>query len=90
MPRALRRIQLTVSARAARSDLNAELYWQTANMADFSGEARAAFPIRVDALPHTYNVRLPVRGDSPILRLRLDPDDAPAELQIQEMVVDCR
>lgn len=89
-PRDLKRIEIRMRARAASPTFTAELYWQTAEMQDFAGDARATFQVNADNAPHTYMLEPAVRGNTPIVRLRLDPADLPAEIELERITVYCR
>ncbi|HZQ05906.1 MAG TPA: hypothetical protein VFD70_04955 [Anaerolineae bacterium] len=89
-PRELERIEITLRANAEQPTLNGELYWQTAGMEDFDAQARETVSITADDAWHTYTVKPKVRGNDNIVRLRFDPADAPAEIQVQEIAVVCK
>lgn len=88
-PRDLKRVEIRMRAQAARPTLTAELYWQTAEMQDFGGDARLSFQVNADNAPHTYTVEPEVRGNAPIIRLRFDPADLPAEIELERITIYC-
>jgi hypothetical protein len=59
-------------------------------MQDFSGQARTTFQVTADGETHTYNVTPPVRGDAPVIRLRLDPANMPADIQLRRITLYCK
>lgn len=89
-PQELERIEIQMRARADAPTFDAALYWMTSDMQDFSEQARVSFPVTADDTAHTYDLTLPVRGDAPLLRLRLDPADMPAEIQLQRITIYCK
>lgn len=93
-PADLDRIEIQMSARSDRSPLNAALYWKTARMDDFSDEARRTFQLPADGTPQTINLNLNTAGvtpaNDPIVRLRLDPADAPADITLNSITIFCR
>lgn len=89
-PRDLERIEIQMRAKADKRTLNAEVYWQTAEMPDFASEARTTFQVNADEASRKYVLPFAVRGDAPIVRLRFDPTDAPAEIQIERIALYCR
>ena len=89
-PGELKRIEIQLRAQAAQPTFQAELYWQTAAMADFSGEARAVFSVDTDDKSHIFTLEPKIRGDSPLIRLRLDPSDMPAQIQLERITIYCK
>ncbi|MCC7162075.1 MAG: hypothetical protein IT331_06255 [Anaerolineae bacterium] len=89
-PQELDRVEIRMLARADAPTFNAALYWLTTDMQDFSEEARTSFQVTADGESHTYELHLSVRGDAPLLRLRLDPADMPAEIQLERVTLYCR
>lgn len=89
-PRDVKRIDVQMRVDADQPTVTGELYWQTANMDDFSRDAHTPFTVKADGKSRTYKVFLDVRGDEPILRLRLDPTDAPAEIQLETIAIRCK
>ena len=65
-------------------------YWQTADMTDFSDQARVLFEIAANNQPQMISLRLTTQGQSPLVRLRLDPGDAPAEIHLASITLVCR
>lgn len=82
-------IQIKMSARSNQPALNAQLYWQTSAMDDFSSNASQSFTIPADGTAQTLNLKLPVQGTDPIIRLRLDPANAPADITLDSIAVVC-
>lgn len=89
-PQELDRVEIQMVARADEPTLDAALYWLTTDMQDFSEEARVSFRVTADDASHTIDLTLPVRGKAPISRLRLDPANMPADLEIRRITVFCK
>lgn len=89
-PQDLQNIKIVMRAQAATPTFTGELYWQTTEMNDFSAEVRTSFPVTADNVSHTYNIKLNVAGDAPILRLRFDPADVPADIQLEQITIRCK
>lgn len=89
-PSDLDRVEIKLSARSNQPLLNAELYWQTSAMDDFTADAKQSFQVPADGATRTIDFKLPVRGSDPIVRLRLDPADAPADLTINSITLVCQ
>lgn len=86
----LEKVQVTMRVQAAAPTIRAQLYWQTADQNDFSDYARTAFQVTADNASHTYDVALDAHGSAPIIRLRFDPSDTPAEIQLESITIYCR
>lgn len=89
-PGELERVEVTMRAQAATPTLSGELYWQTAGMSDFAGDARVTFQIQADDARHIYALKLPPGGQDPIVRLRFDPADAPSEIVLEQIALVCK
>ncbi len=89
-PSQLNRIEITMQVQANQPTINAALYWQTADMEDFSPDAQVSFTVTADNTLHTYTLKPNIQGSSPIARLRLDPANAPATLALKEIAVYCK
>lgn len=90
-PDDLDRIEIKMSARSSEPLLHAELYWKTPALDDFSPQARQLFQVPADGIPHTFNLSLNPDGTrDPIVRLRLDPADAPADITLNSITIYCR
>jgi hypothetical protein len=86
-------VQLTMSARAPTPHLQGTLYWQTANMSDFSPAFNRPFTIQADGVTHTYDLRFDNPGSSleaKVVRLRIDPGNTPADIRIDSISVLCK
>ena len=88
---ALGDIVITMRVRAAVPRLRAQIFWLTAAQTDFSPTLAADFDVQADGAWRTYRVNLAQTNklflDDRITRLRLDPVDAPAEIEIQSIQV---
>ncbi len=89
-PQQLRRVEIRMSAQAAQPTFLGELYWQTAAMSDFDGSAHVTFPVKADGELQTYTLRLNPQGAAPIIRLRLDPSDVPAKIELEQITLYCK
>ncbi len=89
-PQEIKNVEIQMRARARISTFHAELFWQTADQLDFSNDARATFPVTADNASHKYVVTVDARGSAPIVRLRFDPSDTPAEIQLERITVYCK
>jgi hypothetical protein len=89
-PRELDRIELTLRVTSTVPEINGELYWQTTGMEDFGSNARTQFRVPADNQSHAVVLKPDVRGREPIIRLRLDPADAPAEIAVESITIYCR
>lgn len=87
-------ISVRMAAQSVEPMLDARLYWQTADMSDFSPIFYVSFKVRADGKSHTYNLVLPsispTGHQSPLVRLRLDPSDALAEFRINLIEIECK
>ncbi len=84
-------IELTLRVRAEPSNLQGQVYWQTQDQPDFAPNLYQTFAVQADGQWHTYRVNLAATekmfiGDR-VTRLRLDPVNAPAEIEIQSIRV---
>lgn len=89
-PHQLTEVAIQMRARAAQPTFTAELYWQTTDMQDFSGDAHTTFQVNADNVSHLYKLRLATRGDAPIVRLRFDPSNLPAEIELERISIQCK
>lgn len=93
-PGDLDRVEIKMSARSSEPVLNAAFYWKTPAMSDFSPQARSSFKVPADGVPQTINLSLNSSGvtpaNDPIVRLRLDPADAPADILLNSITIFCR
>lgn len=88
--RQLDHIEITLRAQATDPTLHAKLYWQTSEMDDFSPDLVAPFEVTADNTLHSYTITPPLAGKADLVRLRLDPADAPANVAIQKIALYCR
>jgi hypothetical protein len=89
-PLTLQSVEVEMQVRAAKP-ATGTLYWQTLSMADFSPGVKRSFRVSPDVAYHTYLLDLTKGmqyyiGDN-VVRLRLDPTDEPAEIQIRSIRV---
>lgn len=89
-PNALQSVEIQMRARADQPSFQAELYWQTTKMPDFAGDARVTFQVNADSASNIYRLEQGIAADAPIIRLRLDPSDVPAEIQLERITIFCR
>ena len=92
--RQLGRIDVTMTAQAAKLPLTAKLFWQSSEMDDFSPGYKKEFTVQADGKPHLYQIELSTiptkNADIPLVRLRFDPADSPAEIRISSIRIECR
>jgi hypothetical protein len=84
-------IAISMRVNAAKSEMHGKLYWLASDQGDFSPGLVVPFPVQADGEFHTYRVDLArtnqlLMGDR-IQKLRLDPVDGPADIQIKEIDV---
>jgi hypothetical protein len=82
-------IELTMRVRAEQPNLQGQIYWQAQDQKDFTPDLYQTFAVQADGVWRTYRVNLAATdklfiGDS-IVRLRIDPVNAPAEIEIQSI-----
>ena len=84
-------LEITMRVRASQPELQSTVYWLATDQTDFSPGLKQALPILADGKFHTYLVDISKTGQlsigDHILRLRLDPVNAPAEIAIQSIRV---
>ena len=84
-------VEITMRVRASQPELQSTVYWLATDQTDFSPGLKQALPILADGKFHTYLVDISKTGQlsigDHILRLRLDPVNAPAEIAIQSIRV---
>ncbi len=84
-------IAIAMRVRSDRPTLTAQLYWSAASQQDFSPDLNASFPVQVDGELGTYRVDIAKTGHllvgDKIVRLRLDPTDAPADIAIKTITI---
>lgn len=82
-------IEITMRAMADSPVLHGAVYWMTESMEDFSPGLQAPFQVQADGDLHIYRVDLSSTGQlsfgEHIVRLRLDPLDAPADFAIRSI-----
>jgi hypothetical protein len=89
-PLTLDSVEIEMRVRAAKP-VTGTLYWQTLSMADFSPDVKRSFGVSPDDEYHAYRIDLTKGmqyyiGDN-VVRLRLDPTDERAEIQIRSIRV---
>jgi hypothetical protein len=89
-PQEIKYLEIQMRARAAVSTFNAQVFWQTADAPDFASSARVTFQVRADNASHKYQVPINTRDTAPIVRLRFDPSDTPAEIQLERITIYCK
>ncbi|MBI3914191.1 MAG: hypothetical protein HY327_08415 [Chloroflexi bacterium] len=84
-------IELTMRARAEQPSVQGKIYWQAQDQKDFSPNLFQTFAVNADDQWHTYRVDLAATGKlfigDQIVRLRLDPINAPGEVEIKSIRV---
>ncbi len=84
-------IEITMRARADKSEMQGKVYWLGTGQNDFSPALQMPFTVKADGEYHTYRVDISRSNqlvlDDHILRLRLDPADDQAEIGIKEIQV---
>jgi hypothetical protein len=85
-------IEITMRVRASQPTFEGKVYWLASGQQDFSPALKQSFTGQADGKFHTYRVDISstaqlLMGDR-IERLRLDPVDVPAEIEIKEIRVD--
>ncbi len=77
-------VEVQMRVRSAAPKTQGALFWMTAGQTDFSPGQKQEFPVQADGEWHTYRIDLVGHGrmnlDDHIVRLRLDPADAPSEI----------
>jgi len=77
--------------RAAQPQFQGDVFWLTADQADFSPAFKQSFTGQADGAWHTYRVNLASSGTlligNRVTRLRFDPVATPAEIAIQSIRV---
>lgn len=89
-PQEIDRIEIEMRAHAAAPTFTGELYWETGAMGDFSPGARTSFAVNADDAMHTYTLALHTADKAPITRLRFDPADVPADIQLKTITIWCK
>jgi hypothetical protein len=88
---AIGNIEVTMRVWAAQRTLQGTVYWLGTGQQDFSPALKVPFPVQADGELHTYKMDIAKSGEllmgDRILRLRLDPANAPANLSIQQIQV---
>ncbi len=84
-------IEITMRVRGSQPIMDGALYWLASGQQDFSPDLQKTFQVRADGEFHTYRVdvvqtEMLLIGDR-IVRLRLDPVDAPAEIAIKAITI---
>lgn len=84
-------ILIDMRVQAQQPSVQAMLYWRAASEVDFSPKLLVPFQVQADDSFHVYQLNLTNTRDlklgDRILRLRLDPSDAPAEIAIRSIRV---
>jgi len=85
---AIGKIEIEMEVRTDDSNpQRGQVYWLVDGASDFSPDLQATFPVQPDGKFHIYSVDLGATGLLPmenrIVRLRIDPVEAPAEIAIK-------
>lgn len=84
-------IEVVMRVRADSSGVQGAWYWLASGQADFAPDLQEAFPVQTDGEYRTYRVDITQHGrlflGDKIVRLRLDPTDAPADIAIKSITV---
>lgn len=81
-------IEITMQAQATHPFLQGQVYWRVLGADDFSPQIHQKFDIVADGAWHTYYLPLAsglLAMEDKIIQLRLDPADAPAQINIQSI-----
>lgn len=84
----LARIEITMRAQAEQPSLQGQVYWRVLGATDFSPHLNQKFDIVADGEWHTYYLPLAsgvLSIEDKIIQLRLDPANAPAQINIQSI-----
>lgn len=84
-------IEITMRVQTAQPIFEGEVYWMTSDQPDFFPTFRQSFSGPADGEFHTYQIDIPKSGTlfigDHIVRLRLDPVAAPADVAIKSIQV---
>ncbi len=84
-------IEITMRVRASQPTMQGAVYWHASSQPDFAPDLYTAFAAQADGEFHTYRVDIAQSGKlrigDRIVRLRLDPVDAPGEIAIRSIRV---
>lgn len=81
-------IEITMQAQTAYPSLQGQVYWRVLGADDFSPQIHQKFDIIADGAWHTYYLPLAsglLAMEDKIIQLRLDPADAPTQINIQSI-----
>jgi len=84
-------VVVTMRVRSSKPEMQGRIYWLGADQSDFSPAFQMPFAVKADGEYHTYRVDISrshqlALGDH-ITRLRLDPADAKAEIEIEDIQI---
>lgn len=84
-------IEIAMRVRADDPALTAQIYWLASSQQDFSPDLQVSVPVRADGELHTYRVDIAQKGQllegDKIVRLRIDPTDAPADIAVKTITI---
>ena len=88
---AIGEVRITMRVRSTASNLQGNVYWLATDQSDFFPGLNKSFVIQADGEWHTYSVDLAQTGalliGDHITQLRIDPANAPAEIEIQKIEI---
>jgi hypothetical protein len=89
---ALGGVEIEMRVRASEPTTQGAIYWTVDDQTDFSPAQQAAFTVQADNAWHTYRVNLAQDGKlafgDRITRLRFDPVELPAEIELKTIKMD--
>lgn len=84
-------VAVTMRVRSNQPELKGAFFWLASRQDDFSPGLQETFPVQADGDFHTYRVDVGKSNklfiEDSILRFRLDPVDAPAEIAIKSIAI---